>query len=57
MKTHMCAVLVQSSVDDAVQAATDAYPVWSSTPVQVRQRLMAEYANLLHKKEIWKEIA
>ena len=57
MRTHMCAVLVQSSVDDSVQAATDAYPVWSGTPVQVRQRLMAEYANLLHKKKIREEIA
>jgi len=44
-------------VDDAVAAARDAYPGWSGTPVQARQRLLAEYANLLHAREIREEIA
>jgi acyl-CoA reductase-like NAD-dependent aldehyde dehydrogenase len=44
-------------VDDAVEAARDAYPGWSGTPVQVRQRLLAEYAKLLRRREIREEVA
>jgi hypothetical protein len=46
-----------NAVSDAVIAAKNAYPEWSNTPVQVRQRLLAEYANVLHRKEIREEIA
>ncbi|KAL3810218.1 hypothetical protein ACHAXA_006358 [Cyclostephanos tholiformis] len=46
-----------SAVNDAVIAAKNAYPEWSNTPVQVRQRLLAEYSNLLHKREIREEVA
>ncbi len=45
------------AIDDAVRAASDAYPGWSITPVQARQRLLAEYANLLHRGEVREEIA
>ncbi|EJK50277.1 hypothetical protein THAOC_30774, partial [Thalassiosira oceanica] len=41
----------------AVSAAAAAFPSWSGTPVQARQRLMLEYAHVLHKKEIREEIA
>jgi len=46
-----------SALDRAVKAAKEAYPAWSNTPVQTRQRLMLEYAHFLHKKEIREEIA
>ena len=42
---------------EAVEAAKNAYPSWSNTPVQQRQRLMAEYAHLLHQKHMREEIA
>ncbi len=46
-----------SALEQAVTAAKEAYPSWSSTPVQTRQRLLLEYAHLLHKKEVREEIA
>lgn len=46
-----------SDVGRAVSAAAAAFPDWSGTPVQVRQRLMLEYAHVLHKKEVREEIA
>lgn len=46
-----------TAVGRAVSAAAEAFPDWSGTPVQVRQRLMLEYAHVLHKKEIREEIA
>lgn len=46
-----------SALDRAVEAAKRAYPGWSNTPVQTRQRLMLEYAHVLHKKEVREEIA
>ncbi len=46
-----------STLEQAVAAAKEAYPSWSSTPVQTRQRLLLEYAHLLHKKEVREEIA
>jgi malonate-semialdehyde dehydrogenase (acetylating)/methylmalonate-semialdehyde dehydrogenase len=41
----------------AIRAAKEAFPSWSNTPVQNRQRLLLEYAHLLHKKEVREEIA
>lgn len=46
-----------SALNRAVEAAKQAYPAWSNTPVQTRQRLMLEYAHFLHKKEVREEIA
>lgn len=46
-----------SALEQAVNAAKDAYPSWSSTPVQSRQRILLEYAHFLHKKEVREEIA
>ena len=46
-----------TALDRAVEAAKDAYPEWSNTPVQSRQRLMLEYAHFLHRKEVREEIA
>lgn len=46
-----------SALHRAVEAAKQAYPAWSNTPVQNRQRLMLEYAQFLHKKEVREEIA
>mmetsp|Transcript_7243 Transcript_7243/g.11874 ORF Transcript_7243/g.11874 Transcript_7243/m.11874 type:complete len:561 (+) Transcript_7243:113-1795(+) len=46
-----------SALEQAVAAAKDAYPSWSSTPVQTRQRILLEYAHFLHKKEVREEIA
>ena len=46
-----------SALDRAVAAARAAYPEWSGTPVQTRQRLLLEYAHFLHKKEVREEIA
>jgi len=46
-----------SELEKAVTAAKEAYPSWSSTPVQTRQRLLLEYAHFLHKKEVREEIA
>jgi malonate-semialdehyde dehydrogenase (acetylating)/methylmalonate-semialdehyde dehydrogenase len=44
-------------VQEAVYAAKTAYATWSTTPVQVRQRLLAEYAHLLQQVHIREEIA
>ena len=46
-----------SSLEQAIAAAKGAYPSWSSTPVQTRQRILLEYAHFLHKKEVREEIA
>lgn len=46
-----------SALDQAITAAKEAYPSWSSTPVQSRQRLLLEYAHFLHKTEVREEIA
>ena len=46
-----------SELNRAVQAAKDAYPSWSNTPVQNRQRLLLDYAHFLHRKDIREEIA
>lgn len=46
-----------SALEQAVTAAKEAYPSWSSTPVQTRQRILLEYAHFLHKKEVREEIA
>ena len=46
-----------SALEQAIMAAKGAYPSWSSTPVQSRQRILLEYAHLLHKKEVREEIA
>ena len=46
-----------SALDQAIAAAKEAYPSWSSTPVQTRQRLLLDYAHLLHKMEVREEIA
>ena len=51
------ATTTTSALDQAVAAAKEAYPSWSSTPVQTRQRLLLEYAHFLHKKEVREEIA
>lgn len=42
---------------DAISAAKGAFPSWSNTPVQVRQRLMLEYAHHLHRVEVREEVA
>ena len=41
----------------AILSAKSAYPSWSQTPIQIRQRLLLEYAHLLHQKEVREEIA
>jgi hypothetical protein len=46
-----------TAVQEAVSAAKTAYATWSTTPVQVRQRLLAEYAHLLQQVHIREEIA
>ena len=46
-----------SAVGRAVSSAKAAFPNWSGTPVQARQRLMLEYAHVLHKREVREEIA
>ena len=46
-----------TAVQEAVSAAKTAYAAWSTTPVQVRQRLLAEYAHLLQQVHIREEIA
>mmetsp|Transcript_42268 Transcript_42268/g.88738 ORF Transcript_42268/g.88738 Transcript_42268/m.88738 type:complete len:603 (-) Transcript_42268:2309-4117(-) len=46
-----------SALERAVAAAKAAYPSWSNTPVQTRQRLLLEYAHFLHRKEVREEIA
>ena len=46
-----------NSPADLVKAAKDAYPKWSNTPVQTRQRLLLDYAHFLHGKEVREEIA
>lgn len=44
-------------VDDAVAAARDAFPAWRDTPVQVRQRLLLDYAHVLRRREVREELA
>jgi hypothetical protein len=51
------AATTPSALEQAIAAAKEAFPSWSSTPVQSRQRLLLEYAHLLHKKEVREEIA
>ena len=46
-----------NALQRAVTAAKNAYPKWSNTPVQTRQRLLLDYAHLLHRKEVREEIA
>lgn len=46
-----------AATERAIRAAKEAFPSWSNTPVQNRQRLLLEYAHLLHKKEVREEIA
>eukprot|EP00585_Thalassiosira_rotula_P012220 CAMPEP_0196130578 /NCGR_PEP_ID=MMETSP0910-20130528/902_1 /TAXON_ID=49265 /ORGANISM="Thalassiosira rotula, Strain GSO102" /LENGTH=607 /DNA_ID=CAMNT_0041389915 /DNA_START=97 /DNA_END=1920 /DNA_ORIENTATION=- len=46
-----------TALNRAVAAAKQAYPAWSNTPVQSRQRLMLDYAHFLHRKEVREEIA
>eukprot|EP00569_Conticribra_weissflogii_P005890 CAMPEP_0171345112 /NCGR_PEP_ID=MMETSP0878-20121228/20892_1 /TAXON_ID=67004 /ORGANISM="Thalassiosira weissflogii, Strain CCMP1336" /LENGTH=567 /DNA_ID=CAMNT_0011848457 /DNA_START=186 /DNA_END=1886 /DNA_ORIENTATION=+ len=41
----------------AVASAEEAFPTWSNTPVQSRQRLLADFAHLLHEKHVREEIA
>ena len=47
----------ENALENAVAAAKAAYPSWSNTPVQTRQRLLLDYAHFLHKPEVRKEIA
>ena len=47
----------EDALQRAVKAAKDAYPKWSNTPVQSRQRLLLDYAHFLHGKEVREEIA
>ncbi len=56
-KQDDAAATTPSALEQAIAAAKEAYPSWSSTPVQSRQRLLLEYAHLLHKKEVREEIA
>ena len=44
-------------VREAVSSAKAAYATWRTTPVQVRQRLLAEYAHLLRQVHVREEIA
>ena len=46
-----------NEVNRTVSAAKAAYPSWSNTPVQTRQRLLLDYAHFLHKPEVREEIA
>ena len=46
-----------TSIMRAIEAAKQAFPSWSNTPVQNRQRYLLEYAHLLHTKEVREEIA
>ena len=46
----------ENSLENAVVAAKAAYPSWSNTPVQTRQRLLLDYAHFLHKPEVGEEI-
>ena len=46
-----------TSILRAIEAAKQAFPSWSNTPVQNRQRYLLEYAHLLHTKEVREEIA
>jgi len=47
----------ENALENAVAAAKVAYPSWSNTPVQTRQRLLLDYAHFLHKPEVREEIA
>ena len=47
----------ENALENAVSAAKAAYPSWSNTPVQTRQRLLLDYAHFLHKPEVLEEIA
>ena len=47
----------ENALESAVAAAKAAYPSWSNTPVQTRQRLLLDYAHFLHKQEVREEIA
>ena len=47
----------EDALQRAVKAAKDAYPKWSNTPVQSRERLLLDYAHFLHGKEVREEIA
>jgi len=47
----------ENALENAVSAAKAAYPSWSNTPVQTRQRLLLDYAHFLHKPEVREEIA
>ncbi|KAL7516126.1 hypothetical protein ACHAWX_001176 [Stephanocyclus meneghinianus] len=54
---HHLANVPRSSPDDAIRAASDAFPSWSRTPPQIRQRFLLEYAHVLHGKETREEVA
>jgi malonate-semialdehyde dehydrogenase (acetylating)/methylmalonate-semialdehyde dehydrogenase len=45
------------AVREAVSSAKAAYATWRTTPVQVRGRLLAEYAHLLRQAHVREEIA
>lgn len=62
--TNVCLSHIYESCNDdnddlnyAVECAKNAFPSWSATPVQTRQRLLMDYAHLLHKKSVREEIA
>lgn len=55
--SNVDAANVATAAERAILAAKSAYPSWSQTPIQIRQRLLLEYAHLLHKKEVREEIA
>ena len=46
-----------SALHRAIDAASSAFPEWRDTPVQVRQRLLLEYAHELHKVDVREEVA
>ena len=46
-----------SDIIHAVSSASQAFPGWSSTPIQIRQRFLMEYTHQLHKVEVREEIA
>jgi acyl-CoA reductase-like NAD-dependent aldehyde dehydrogenase len=47
----------RTDVHEAVYSAKAAYATWRTTPVQVRGRLLAEYAHLLRQDHVREEIA
>ena len=47
----------RTDVHEAVYSAKAAYATWRTTPVQVRGRLLAEYAHLLRQDHAREEIA